>query len=65
MLTRAWLLISTKALITMSNGTGTLPFRPATGAEAGKENQQPDWFPRGNFDVAFNNILSTNDPGEW
>jgi hypothetical protein len=48
-----------------ADGSGDQPYREATGADAGNENLQPDWFPRGQFDVAVNNILGWNDPGEW
>ncbi|MHC1767900.1 MAG: hypothetical protein AB9869_27115 [Verrucomicrobiia bacterium] len=48
-----------------ADGNGNQPYREATGADVGKENQQPDWFPRGQFNVAVNNILGWNDPGEW
>ncbi len=48
-----------------ADGAGAQPYRADTNADADKENQQADWFPRGDFDVVVNNVLGWNDAGEW
>jgi hypothetical protein len=48
-----------------ADGDGALPYRADTNIDAGKENQQAEGLFRGDFSVLVNNVVSSNDPGEW